>query len=283
MTNKFLIYFYELRPLQWLKNLLVFVPIFFAGELFNNYKLINTSYAFLSFCLVASAVYIINDIFDKDEDKKHPLKKKRSFASGKISLVEAIIIILLIIVTAAIFVYKFVPGIFSVLSAYLILNILYSSFLKEVVFFDVLIIPLFYVLRVLAGAIAASITISGWLVLCVILATLFLAISKRKLEIKYKKSRHVLEIYKPFIINYFLRFFLVVTFISYIIYIFANTDYKLTMYSIPFVLIGLFRYWTVVQKNHKARYIENIIFSDKIIVASVISWLIAMYLTIYVF
>ena len=173
-----------LRANHWIKNLIVFFPIFFGGELFNSEKLIPAAFAFLSFCLISSSGYIFNDSIDSEKDSLHPQKSKRPIASNAISRNLAVSISLLLFVSALIFSSFFINSKLTVVLLIYIANvILYSLYLKNIAYLDVILISLGFVLRLLGGGISASIVISGWLFSLTFITALMFAGGKRLEEI----------------------------------------------------------------------------------------------------
>lgn len=271
-----------LRPWHWVKNFFVFLPIFFAGELFSTNKFLSTSYVFLIFCCVASCVYIINDIFDRKTDALHPLKKNRPIASGQISSKQALLFLVFLLIFNGLLIYFLAPQIAWIIIIYFLLNILYSITLKHHPIFDLLTISIFYLLRVLGGAVILNLTVSRWLVLCTIFMTLFLIIAKRKAELSHLHQRNVLQSYNPQLLDNLLSISMALTLVAYGLYTVLGNKSDWAVYSILFVILGLFRYLFLSFDSNKTEYSEKIIFSDAVILFSIISWVIFMYLVIYV-
>ncbi len=173
-----------LRIYQWIKNCIIFFPLFFSEKLFFKQAAFHTIIAFFVFCLVSSMAYIINDIADVKKDKLHPIKKSRAIASGRISKNVAIIIALVLlgasVLTSLLFLNLHEA---AIISAYLVLNILYSFLLKNYSLFDIFMIGVFFELRLLVGGFAAEVTLSPWLVLLTFFLALFLAAAKRRDDI----------------------------------------------------------------------------------------------------
>ena len=180
-----------LRPQQWLKNFFVFAPLIFSQHLFDVSHNIVAVKAFITFCLISSCVYIINDIFDKEADKLHPEKKYRPIASGRISVPFAIII--LCIVLAIVFFISFsLPVEFQiVIIIYFVLQFFYSISLKHIVVLDIFLIASGFMLRVVGGAFAIEVPLSHWLIICTMFLALFLAIAKRRGEFLLVRSENL--------------------------------------------------------------------------------------------
>src|SRR5215218_3843974 len=173
----------SLRPAQWAKNLFVLAPLVFGDLLLNERAALRALLALLAFCCASSAVYLINDLRDREEDRRHPLKRRRPLAAGTLGVPAAVTAVVVLIAAAgALAVYLGRPfG--TVLGAYLILNVLYTLWFKHMVILDVMCIGISFVLRVEAGARATGIEVSRWLFLCTTFLALFLAFSKRRHEI----------------------------------------------------------------------------------------------------
>ncbi len=188
-----------IRPKHYLKNLLVFLPLIFSGHLFEKEYFIQAILAFMSFSMVASAVYVINDLKDKKLDALHPRKKHRPIASGLVGTTEAIVVIICLIGLAALFQYFANISLSSVglLTAYFIINVCYSFGLKNVPVIDVLILSLGFVLRVLYGGYSLDIEVSKWLYLSVLAFSFYLGLGKRRNEIRItgKETRKVNRYY----------------------------------------------------------------------------------------
>lgn len=274
-----------LRPKQWVKNLLVFVPIFFAQDFFGKDKIWQASLSFVVFCLIASTVYIVNDIFDKKTDQNHPKKQYRPIASCKIPVKAAILMAIFIFSIGIILAYIFIPKAIPLLLIYVFLNLIYSYRIKHIVVFDVLLVSVFYLLRILVGGFATSTPISSWLILCVFFASLLVIIGKRLGEQGQLHKRAVLQYYS----NDFLRQLLSVSsslvIASYGLYSilgFHLGDHPdLVVYSIFFVVLGVFRYLYLIYSSAEIEYPEKLIFADKIVFGSIVSWLLYMFFVIY--
>ena len=177
-------YFQLICPWQWIKNLLVFAPVFFVGGILNDVLLANTFIAFITFCLASGGVYALNDIFDEDQDRLHPKKIQRPIASGKVSRKGAYWFIGILAILIAVLFY-FSPALILPVGFYIILNGAYSVWLKHIAVVDILCVSIFYLLRIFAGATAISVSPSPWLLLCVLFGSLFVIIGKRRAEYRH--------------------------------------------------------------------------------------------------
>jgi 4-hydroxybenzoate polyprenyltransferase len=270
-----------LRPNSWLKNFFIFIPLFFARDVFDSDKLVAVCLSFIIFSLVASSVYILNDIVDQEHDRQHEKKKFRPIASGQISVRTALIIFFILICSTFILSLIFVPQIVPLLLIYFILNLGYSYYLKNIAIVDVIIISLFYLIRLLVGGLAIHVNISAWLILCTIFISLFLIIGKRIAEFNQETGRKVLSGYTSEFLHGFLFITAALSIISYSLYIILVLDSSLAIYSIFFVILGIMRYCYIILTTHKSEYPEQVIISDKVILTSGICWLILMYIIFY--
>ncbi|MGA1876017.1 MAG: UbiA family prenyltransferase, partial [bacterium] len=172
-----------MRPHQWIKNIVIFAPIIFSQNIFHWAMLGKITVAFLLFCSYSGCVYIINDMLDMEADKKHPLKRLRPIASGKLAKSTALWGITAILWGSLLLGWFISQSFFLIASLYLIVQIAYSYILKKVVILDAFSIAAGFVLRVIAGAEAIRVPISSWLLICTMLLSLFLALSKRRHEL----------------------------------------------------------------------------------------------------
>jgi len=245
----------ELRPKQWIKNFFVFAALIFAKKFFDLNCLEISLAAFFCFCLVSSGVYLINDLTDLEADKKHPLKKNRPLAAGKIKPKTAIFsaILCLIIGIGGGFFININFGLAAI--SYLVLNLGYSLYFKKKVIWDVIFPALGFVIRVIAGAVAIEVVFSSWLLLCTFFLTLFLAIGKRKnelLNVDGHETRGVLALYSLSLLDQMSVVVLPATLITYALYTFSSGHSAWLIATIPFVLYGLFRYLLIVDRKHES-------------------------------
>ncbi len=275
-------YFKLLRPYNWIKNFFVFVPLFFSRSFYSHDKLIDVVWSFIAFSLTASCVYVINDLVDREQDRKHPIKQKRPLASGVISPAMALLLLAFVCVVCVLVTIYFIPSIWPYLVLYFILNLSYSLWLKKVAAVDILLIASFYLIRVLVGGVAASVPISHWLILCTIFISLFLICGKRKAEYSQDYRRQVLESYHPQVLDGLLVLSATLAVICYSLYTVLVLNSDLAVYSVFFVLLAVFRYLLIIHKTDKSEYPEFAIIADPIVVFSGFSWLILMYYIFYI-
>lgn len=264
-----------LRPYQWYKNLLVFLPVFFVGGLFDPTMVVPTVLAFLALCAVSSCNYILNDYLDIDKDRQHPEKRHRPLASGKVNSTIALVVAALLLGCGSIIAQGLGNNVFYSVVGLFLLSGVYSLLLKHVLFADVLVIATNFVIRAVTGAFAISVIISPWLVLCTFLLALFLAVGKRHADLLFLKKdakhhRATLEHYTPEITSALLILSTTAFTMSYSLY--SLSRHEKLLVTIPFALYVLFRYfWFIYTGNKIARHPEKII-KDLPIIIGIALW-----------
>lgn len=271
-----------IRIKHWLKNILVFLPIFFSINILDPKYIKLSILAFIVFCLSSSIVYIINDLKDLEKDKNHPIKKERPLASGVISKNQAIltiIILSIILVITTVFLYTIVNSIlvFIIPVIYIVMNILYSYILKDIPIIDVGIIVLGFVLRVMYGGIVTDIEVSKYLYLMIIFGAFFLGFGKRRNEIikNGSKSRKSLDLYNKDFLDKNMYVMLGLAVVSYTLWCVdkstitrVGNDYL--FWTIPIVIIILQLYSLNIEGNSYGDPIEVILSDKKLIIMSII-------------
>lgn len=277
------------RPREWIKNAFLFAPLLFAQRLLQPEAVLKSTAAFIVFCLAAGAVYLINDICDREADGKHPQKRTRPIASGTLPLSIAATAagVLLVVALGAAF---FLASAFGFVTlAYVVLVISYSKWLKHVVILDVFSIAFGFVLRVAAGAVVIGVAMSHWLLICTMLLALFLGLSKRRHEIvtlASDDSRRVLAEYNPLFLDMMIGIVTSATVVSYALYTVSqetvqrfHTDRLLL--TLPFVLYGIFRYlYLVYHKNYGGDPSRTLV-SDGPLLVNIVLWVLACGVIIY--
>ncbi len=268
-------YFLLTRPFQWVKNVIIFIPLIFAKKLFELDAFVLSSIVFVSFILASSIIYIFNDICDLEKDKKHPIKKNRPLANNSLKKKDAYLLIVLLLGLLVLVLLKSNISILGVIIIFFVLNIFYSLYFKNVIIIDLIMVSLSYVLRVLAGSIIINVALSAWLLICVFSTSLFLISFKRLAEIKISgfKSRQILKKYNTEILLKIIDVSAICSIIFYSLYtVFVNAN---LIYTIPLIFLGFFRYYYLY---YTAKIFEEspvkIIFSDKPILVLLILWLI---------
>jgi 4-hydroxybenzoate polyprenyltransferase len=286
------LYLRLLRPKQWIKNLFVFAPLIFAKELFMVRPLLVEVKALIAFCLMASAVYIINDIADADADRTHPEKKNRPLAARSIPISHAYVLVFLLLTCLIVLVNGMDGRFMLVLVSYFLMNVAYSVKLKEVVLLDVFIIAAGFMLRVLGGAYAIDVAVSSWLVLCTMFISLFLGFAKRRSELVMNQEseetfeRKVLSLYSVSFIDHMLTIAAAGTVISYALYTVAQRTIEIfgtekMIYTTVFVLFGVFRYLYLIHMTGSTQNPTKAVTSDLTILATGLLWIISCIILIY--
>ncbi len=285
-----------IRPKQWTKNLFVFPALVFSQHLLEPSYVLLTLRAFLAFSFTASFVYIINDIADLERDRQHPKKKYRPIASGEISISEALMIAAAMLGLVSILLvgldWRFVVAIVT----YLIMNLAYSFFLKEVVLIDVFVIAIGFMLRVVGGALVIGVPRSPWLLLTTMFLSLFLGIAKRRGELVAVRkrdpdatgshTRKVLEHYSVEFAEQMTTICAAGFVISYALYTVSDRTVKVfgtenLIFTTPFVLYGVFRYLYLLHKKDLGESPTDIVLSDIPTIINFIVYAIAMLIVIY--
>jgi 4-hydroxybenzoate polyprenyltransferase len=284
--------FHSLRPEQWTKNSIVFAGLIFGLELFNRTAVVRSLLAFAVFCALSGVVYIVNDIMDREADRRHPLKAKRPIASGALSPVLAggVAAALAVVALAAAFALGVPFG--AVASSYLLLQFAYSGPLKHIVILDVLAIAIGFVLRAAAGAVAIRVPISHWLLVVTILLALFLALSKRRHELLLLADgatghRPILGEYSPYLLDQMISVVTASTLVAYIFYCISpetiqkfGTD--MLGLTIPFPLYGIFRYLYLVHRREGGGSPSQMLLNDRPLLVCVALWVLAVVVIVYV-
>jgi 4-hydroxybenzoate polyprenyltransferase len=270
-----------LRPEQWLKNGFVLSPLLFSGRALEWDAQWRAVVAFAAFCAVASAVYLMNDVIDRDADRLHPRKASRPIASGLISTGSALVAAGVLGVTGVAVGAVADTGVAIVLLSYLGLNVLYGTWLKNVVIIDVFAIASFFVMRLVAGAIAVNVKPSIWLLLCGGLLALYLGFAKRRHELVLlgqgsHSHRAVLANYSTPFLDQLSVVLLSVTVVSYIMYTLESDTARIVgsealAYSTAFVLYGVLRYLYLVHRNEGGNPAETLLM-DRSLIAAVVLW-----------
>ena len=270
--------YYLFRVNHYIKNLLVFVPLLFASGLSDLSKLVLSFKVFIIFSLIASVVYIINDLFDIKFDKKHPQKRKlKPLASGKISISFAYFSIAILSIIS-IFILLNNKNLINVFLIYIIMNVFYSFFLKFIPILDIFILSFNYILRVYAGSVIIDVPLSNWMAITIFAGAIFISALKRRQEIIMygTSSRPVLKKYSINYLNKIADYSAILSIVFYCLYVISVNE-KLVI-TIPLVLFGILRYsYLSESKNFSDSPIDEII-KDKQNLILVIIWLILILL-----
>uniref|UniRef100_UPI0040488B99 UbiA prenyltransferase family protein n=1 Tax=Algoriphagus sp. TaxID=1872435 RepID=UPI0040488B99 len=277
-----------LRVQHYIKNLFIFAPLFFSFK-FDYSSLISTSFSFLLFSLLASSVYILNDVFDIDEDKKHPSKKNRPLANGSVKITSALILFSLLSFSSLTIAFLFNLDVFSILFIYFILNIAYSFKLKHISIIDIFIIAIGFVLRLFAGANSINLYLSPWIIIMTFLLALFLAIAKRRddvsLSLLGKETRKNISGYNYEFVNAIMVFMSGVIVVAYILYTLSEEvtlrlGTKFLFLTTFFVILGIFRYMqiTFVEKNSGNPI--GVLLKDRFLQLTILFWLLSFFVLV---
>ena len=269
-----------LRITQYTKNFFVFAPIIFSGNFSNILTFPKIFLAFCFFCFTSSFVYVINDLYDLQSDKSHPTKSKtRPLANGSLQIRDAYVVlfVLLLLIPFAILInFNF----FIIIISYIILNIFYTLKFKHEPILDIFTIAIGFVLRVISGSFAANLPISSWMCVTTLCLALFLACIKRRQELilNNSKSRTVLNKYSLSLIDKYADISMLGALFFYSI--FALSERRQLVVTIPFVLFGLFRYWYLIDQKGEGESPAEILFKDKPLFFTVIFWIISCILVL---
>ncbi len=272
------------RPRQWVKNVFVLAALVFSKNLFDVSLLQGSLVGLGCFCLLSGAIYLFNDIFDVEGDRKHPRKSQRPIASGALSVPQAVLAGSLLLVTALWAAYGLSTSFFAVVSVYAAMNLAYSYRLKRVVLVDVLIVATGFLLRALGGAFIIEVRISEWFILCIFTLALFLATVKRRQElIKLSGSagehRAILEEYNVGYLDQVISVLTSATIICYALYAMGvgeggQGDHRPPMqWTIPFVLYGILRYLYIVHHHDGGDSPTMVIWEDRPLQIDLFLWL----------
>ena len=282
-----------MRPYQWVKNVFVFIPLFFGGQLTEMDQLLNSIIMFVAFCLAASSIYCFNDIIDVEADRNHYAKRNRPIASGAVSIKEAYVIMFLLIAVSIAILWLFLPEVNAliVVMAYWILQMAYCAILKRQAIIDVGIVAFGFVLRIIAGGIAADVTVSKWLVLMTFLLTLFLGFAKRRDDVLLynkdgKSPRYNTRRYNLTFLNQTLTICGSVMLVCYIMYtvspeVMAKFGSHYIYLTSIYVLLGLLRYIQLTVVDEKSGDPTKMLLHDRFIRLDVLAWLLTFLFLIY--
>jgi 4-hydroxybenzoate polyprenyltransferase len=269
-----------IRVPQWIKNVFVLVPLVFSMNILHPDLLKYAAIAFFAFCSASSLVYIINDIVDRDADKLHPKKKERPIASGAISLSQAIIIAALVFAVNLAFCSQLSANFIFANYGYILLNIFYSLYAKNVVLLDIFSIAAGFMLRVIAGAYAIKVETSSWLLLTTMFLSLFLAVMKRRSELvlmaddTLNSTRKVLTNYNVGFTDQMATVSAAAVIICYALYTTSQRTIAVfkteqLIFTTPFVVFGIFRYMYLVYKYDQGENTTEIMMHDVPMIANI--------------
>jgi len=282
----------SLRPQQWTKNLFVFAGLLFSGHLLDRAAWPPAVAAFLIFCGLSGAVYLVNDVLDRAADAQHPIKRHRPIASGALST-SAALVAALVLAGVCVAGATAINGQLTMAAVgYVVLLATYSAALKHYVIIDVLTLAAGFVLRAVAGAVAIGVPISHWLLVCTTLLALFIGLSKRRHELTLLNDgaaghRPILQEYSPYLLDQMISVVTAATLVAYSVYtISSETAGRLGSdrlgLTIPFVLYGIFRYLYLVHQRNEGGSPSELLLTDRPLLVCVALWVAAVVLVIYV-
>jgi 4-hydroxybenzoate polyprenyltransferase len=280
-----------LRPRQWVKNVFVLAPLVFASRLTDPQAVTVALEAFAAFCALSSAVYLVNDVRDREADRLHPVKRKRPIAAGEVSPGLALALAAVLAAVALVAGFAIAPGFGRVALGYLVLNVAYSLGLKRVVILDVMIVAAGFLLRAWAGALALDVAISHWLILCTGLLALFLGFAKRRQELAALSgemgTRAILREYSLPFLDQMIGIVTGATVVAYSLYAFSpevaeKLGTKHMGLTIPFVLFGIFRYLYLIHQKGEGENPTALFLTDTPLLTGVLLWGAAVVTALYV-
>ncbi|HLC88747.1 MAG TPA: UbiA family prenyltransferase [Candidatus Nanoarchaeia archaeon] len=274
------------RVRQWYKNLVIFLALFFSGNLFSVELIYFSALGFLALCLVSSGNYILNDLADIKKDQNHPEKKHRPLAAGKIKPISAVFLALLLFLLGLSLSVWLGNSFLILVMIIILLTQAYTFFLKKIVFADILAIATLFVLRAISGAQVINVNVSPWLILCPFFLSLFLSVGKRSADLSFLKTkagytRETLKTYTLELTNSLMLISTTLLIISYALYSFLSEHQNL-LYSLPFALFVIFRYYYLISQGSLiARHPEQFI-RDRSLIIGIMLWLIITTALVYV-
>jgi len=283
--------FISLRPHQWTKNLVVLAALVFAERLFHVPSILAAGTAFVIFCMLSGAVYLVNDLTDLVGDRNHPVKRDRPLASGRLSPRVAVTGVVLFFAGGLAGAWWLGRDLAVVAAIYSVTMVAYSFALKNVVILDVLVVAFGFVLRAIAGALAIHVAFSNWLLICTWLLALFLALAKRRHELTLLAGeaaghRRILGEYSPYLLDQMIAVVTASTLVSYALYTSApetvakfGTDRL--VWTLPFVLYGIFRYLYLVHRKEEGGNPTKVLLNDRPILMTVALWAASIVTLIY--
>lgn len=280
----------SLRPRQWVKNLFVFAAVIFSQKLFTP-ALWRATEAFVIFCALSGAMYLVNDVVDRDRDRLHPRKRERPVAAGRLSPRAAVAAGVLLLVAALVAAAFLSRGLLLAAVGYVTLLTAYSLGLKHVVIVDVIVVACGFVLRAVAGAVAVDVEISGWLLICTVQIALFLALGKRRheyltLEGKAARHRPVLAEYSAGLLDQMIAVVTASTVTAYALYTMspetvAKFHTRWLPVTLPFVLYGIFRYLYLLYRKDLGGNPSEVVLNDRPLLLNTVCWIAAVLVIIY--
>lgn len=284
--------YYKLaRPYQYTKNLFIFLPLFFYFQITNAELLISALYAFISFSLLASAVYVFNDWLDRQDDAQHPTKKNRPIASGRIGFKSAALFFAVLTVSGFLLSYSINIQVFLIMLGYFLLNIAYTLKLKHIPILDVTVIAIGFVIRLFVGAFATGVLLSNWIIVMTFLLALFMALAKRRDDVviymkTQQKMRKVIDGYNLKFLDVSITISATIVMVSYLMWSMSNEiieklDNNYVYLTSLFVFLGIMRYMQITFVEEKSENPSKILLKDRFIQTVVLIWFCVFSIIIY--
>ncbi len=283
--------FISLRPKQWSKNFLIFAGLIFSKSVFQGSLLIQSVAAFVLFCLLSGAEYLVNDLVDLKQDRTHPLKSQRPLASGRISVPLAMGVSVALFACGLTLSFLLSRSLGWIALIYVLMMLGYTLVFKHIVILDVIVIALGFVLRAIAGAVVIDVSISFWLLVCTISLALFLVLSKRRHELVLLGDnaidhRKILGEYSPYLLDQMISVVTASTVVFYALYTTASDTVEKfgtrnLMFTMPFVLYGIFRYLYLVHQKSLGGSPEQILIQDKPMIINILFYVLTVGLILY--
>lgn len=279
-----------LRPKQWTKNLLLFAALVFAGRLFDPSAFFTACLAFVAFCAASSSVYVVNDLVDAERDRLHADKRHRPIASGAVSRGSALVLALGLTAGSLALALGIGRSFAGAVVVYLAFSHFYSFVGKNVVLLDILLIAVGFVLRAIAGALAIQVPYSDWFVLCTLFVALFIALSKRRAELRASddgpSARLVLARYNEGSLTAFTGTSMAAAIISYSLYVQdalkqSGGELRLLILTVPFVILAIFRYYLIVDLDDAGERPEETLLSDRPLQLSILGFVVVAVAAFY--
>jgi len=279
--------FIAMRPHQWLKNIFIVFPLVFGKKMTDPILLSKTVLMFIAFSFLSSAMYLINDVIDLEEDKQHPEKLKRPLASGKVTVKQTLLLASVLCLGSVFFIFAIDAQAGIVAIFYLALNYAYMRYLKHAVIIDVFCIGSFFYIRILLGGIASGVVLSNWIIMCTVLLALFLAFNKRRYDLEFSKEQR--PVFSKYSENFIDRMISVVSATLIGAYAFYVMDEQTILrfgtnhliFSIPFVYYGLFRYLYLIDTKWYGGDPSKILIKDYKLQIDIVFWVIVCVGVIY--
>ncbi len=279
------------RPHQWSKNAVIFAALIFSQRLFHLHDVLLTLMALVAFCAVSSLGYIVNDISDREADRRHPEKRNRPLASGALKLTDAVAMACVLGVIGTLLSIALGPGFVCLTVAYVALQFAYSLRLKHLVIVDVIVIAVGFVMRAFAGGVAIQVEVSPWLIFITFVLALLLALARRRHElialgVGAASHRSALDHYSVRLIDQMISIFAAATLVGYMIYT-ASPDVERKLgtshlyLTVPFVVLGILRYLYLIVEKGEGGDPSRLLLKDRTLLASVVLWVAADVLILY--